>query len=95
MSAYLNKGIAKRPKRNKQSTPRDASMWTPAWGGGNTGTHGVVDCSVLLFLLEIGDFLLKDRAKTLVQYVKVRKLSAKPSASFHRAKICQVFELTK
>lgn len=32
MSVYLNKGIAKRPKRNKQSTPRDAGMWTPAWG---------------------------------------------------------------
>lgn len=25
-SVYLNKGIAKRPQRNKQSTPRDAGI---------------------------------------------------------------------
>ena len=70
MSVYLNKGITKRPQRNKQSTPRDASIMDLPPGGGHTGTHSAHDCSILL-CNEIGDFLLKDKAKTLEHYVKV------------------------
>ena len=39
LSAYLPRGIAKRPLRNKQYPPRDAIILFPPAGDTNIGTH--------------------------------------------------------
>ena len=46
-SVYLNRGIAKRPTRNKQSTPTPCQYTVPLSGSGYTTSMSVLNCFIL------------------------------------------------
>lgn len=98
MSAYRIRGIAKRPSTNKTVHPtQHLSTVTRLFGGVEFAqartalltAHIPVDC-------EIGDFLMQDRAKTLVINMSAEKCpSHKAMYTFQIAKIIRFFDIAQ